>query len=125
MNGIASFFPLLLILAACAVVYAYERGQVEWHEVHSQTVDGRKSSAGRSLQGAEGAAGMNEWMSVADNPPEFDRRVIVLIENRVAIATRWKKWGWRFNMSLGRTHQDGVPTHWMPLPNGPDGEILR
>lgn len=60
----------------------------------------------------------NEWVSVEERLPEQKQRVIVRCE-RVGTSVGWILWGnWMTDIGPGA----GKVTHWMPLPDPPNGK---
>ena len=74
---------------------------------------------------------MSEWISIYDQEPNLDERVLLCFESG-EIATGWRDkinddniyygighpsngWDYEFNYDYG-----GIVTHWMPLPTPPN-----
>lgn len=67
-----------------------------------------------------------EWIKVQNRLPENPAPVLVVVRNRIALA-EWKTDEQRFGFT---TREDAALwlaeeiTHWMPLPELPDEELL-
>lgn len=66
------------------------------------------------------AASVPQWISVKDRPPEDNDRVIAFrpYEAEVSAYRYSVMWGWALKTSVSHS---GI-THWMPLPEPPQGE---
>lgn len=66
---------------------------------------------------------MNDWISVKDRLPENNERVFAFC---IDLCVHDVVWSWSddcwYNIADDLTYNEGLVTHWMPLPELPKGE---